>query len=141
LNARIDELKWAVIAQELKWEEQEEQRRIKEQIREEEKARREFEKAIKEAQKEEEKRQKTQKRGRKEKEKRSQRGRKGSQKSSQTNRRRQSGCIACVDQKSVQKRKRLQPHVRLSVRHDLVWAYPGRTRPTGRSGNPVPRPA
>ncbi|MGB5069781.1 MAG: DUF4041 domain-containing protein, partial [Flavobacteriales bacterium] len=54
LNARIDELKWAVIAQELKWEEQEEQRRIKEQIREEEKARREFEKAIKEAQKEEE---------------------------------------------------------------------------------------
>ncbi len=54
LNARIDELKWAVIAQELKWEEQEEQRRIKEQIREEEKARRDFERAIKEAQKEEE---------------------------------------------------------------------------------------
>lgn len=54
LNARIDELKWAVIAQELKWEEQEEQRRIKEQIREEEKARRDFEKAIREAQKEEE---------------------------------------------------------------------------------------
>lgn len=54
LNARIDELKWAVIAQELKWEEQEEQRRIKEQIREEEKARREFEKAIRETQKEEE---------------------------------------------------------------------------------------
>jgi hypothetical protein len=38
----------------LKWEEQEEQRRIKEQIREEEKAKREFEKAIKDAQKEEE---------------------------------------------------------------------------------------
>ena len=54
LNARIDELKWAVITQELKWDEQEEQRRIKEQIREEEKARREFEKAIKDAQKEEE---------------------------------------------------------------------------------------
>jgi chromosome segregation ATPase len=54
LTARIEELKWAVIAQELKWEEQEEQRRIKEQIREEEKARREFERAIKEAQKEEE---------------------------------------------------------------------------------------
>ena len=54
LNARIDELKWAVIAQELKWEEQEEQRGIKEQIREEEKARRDFERAIKEAQKEEE---------------------------------------------------------------------------------------
>lgn len=52
--ARIEELKWAVIAQELKWEEQEEQRRIKEQIREEEKAKREYEKAIKEAQKEEE---------------------------------------------------------------------------------------
>ena len=54
LNARIDELKWAVITQELKAEEQEEQRRIKEQIREEEKAIREFEKAIREAQKEEE---------------------------------------------------------------------------------------
>lgn len=54
LNSRIDELKWAVITQELKWLEQEEQRRIKEQIREEEKARREFEKAIREAQKEEE---------------------------------------------------------------------------------------
>jgi hypothetical protein len=37
----------------LKWEEQEEQRRIKEQIREEEKARRDFEKAIRETQKEE----------------------------------------------------------------------------------------
>lgn len=54
LNARIEELKWAVITQELKWKEQEEQRRIKEQIREEEKARREFEKAMREAQKEEE---------------------------------------------------------------------------------------
>lgn len=54
LNSRIDELKWAVITQELKWKEQEEQRRIKEQIREEEKAVREFEKAIREAQKEEE---------------------------------------------------------------------------------------
>lgn len=54
LNARIDELKWAVITQELKWQEQEEQRTIKEQIREEEKARREYEKAIREAQKEEE---------------------------------------------------------------------------------------
>lgn len=52
-DARIEELKWAVVAQELKWEEQEEQRRIKEQIREEEKAKREYEKAIKEAQKEE----------------------------------------------------------------------------------------
>lgn len=52
-DARIEELKWAVVAQELKWEEQEEQRRIKEQIREEEKAKREYEKAMKEAQKEE----------------------------------------------------------------------------------------
>lgn len=54
LGARLDELKWAVVAQELKWQEQEEQRIIREQIREEEKARREYEKAIKEAQKEEE---------------------------------------------------------------------------------------
>lgn len=54
LNARLDELKWAVITQELKWKEQEEQRLIKEQIREEEKARKEYERAIKEAQKEEE---------------------------------------------------------------------------------------
>ena len=53
LNARLKELKWAIITQELKWEEQEEQRRIKEQIREEEKVRKEYEKAIKEAQKEE----------------------------------------------------------------------------------------
>lgn len=52
-DSRMEELKWAVIAQELKWQEQEEQRRIKEQIREEEKARREYEKAIKDAQKEE----------------------------------------------------------------------------------------
>jgi hypothetical protein len=50
----LDELKWAVVAQELKWQEQEEQRRIKEQIREEEKARREYERAIRDAQKEEE---------------------------------------------------------------------------------------
>lgn len=54
LNTRLEELKWAVVAQELKWQEQEEQRRIKEQIREEEKARRDFERAMKEAQKEEE---------------------------------------------------------------------------------------
>lgn len=54
LKARLDELKWAVVAQELKWQEQEEQRRIKEQIREEEKARRDYERAMREAQKEEE---------------------------------------------------------------------------------------
>ncbi|SDQ03974.1 Meiotically up-regulated gene 113 [Chryseobacterium soldanellicola] len=52
-NARLEELKWAVVAQELRSQEQEEQRQIREQIREEEKARREFERAIKEAEKEE----------------------------------------------------------------------------------------
>lgn len=54
LEARLNELKWAVIAHELKKQEQEEQRRIKEQIREEEKSRREYERAIKEAAREEE---------------------------------------------------------------------------------------
>lgn len=53
LESRLDELKWAVILQELKWEEREEQRIIREQIREEEKVRREIEKALKEAEKEE----------------------------------------------------------------------------------------
>lgn len=52
-EARLEELKWAVVAQELKSQEQEEQRQIREQIREEEKARREYEKAIKDAEKEE----------------------------------------------------------------------------------------
>ncbi|MFP3590502.1 DUF4041 domain-containing protein [Chryseobacterium sp. SIMBA_038] len=52
-EARLEELKWAVVAQELRWQEQEEQRQIREQIREEEKARKEFEKAIKDAEKEE----------------------------------------------------------------------------------------
>lgn len=53
LNSRIDELKWATIVSELKLKEREEQRRIKEQIRQEEKAKREFEKAIRDAEKEE----------------------------------------------------------------------------------------
>ncbi|MDD3021966.1 MAG: DUF4041 domain-containing protein [Alphaproteobacteria bacterium] len=53
LTARIDELKWAAIVQQLKLEEREEQRRIREQIREEEKARRDYERAIREAAKEE----------------------------------------------------------------------------------------
>lgn len=53
LDARIEELKWAVLVIELKNQEREEQRRIKEQIREEEKAKREFERAIKDAEKEE----------------------------------------------------------------------------------------
>jgi uncharacterized protein YoxC len=54
LDARLAELKWAVVAQELRLKEREEQRAIKERIREEEKARREYEKAMQEAQREEE---------------------------------------------------------------------------------------
>lgn len=53
-DARIEELKWAVAAHQLKLDQREEQRLIKEQIREEEKARREYERALKEASKEEE---------------------------------------------------------------------------------------
>ena len=53
-DARIAELRWAVVVQELKLKEREEQRRIQEQIREEEKARRDYERAIQEAAKEEE---------------------------------------------------------------------------------------
>lgn len=53
LQARLDELKWAVAAMELRKQEQEEQREIREQMREEEKARREMERAIKQAEKEE----------------------------------------------------------------------------------------
>jgi hypothetical protein len=52
LDARLDELRWAVVAHELKLKEREEQRLIKERIREEERAQREFEKAMKEAEKE-----------------------------------------------------------------------------------------
>lgn len=54
LAARLEELKWAAITQELKLREREEQRQIKERIREEERARREYERAIREAAKEEE---------------------------------------------------------------------------------------
>jgi hypothetical protein len=54
LDARLAELKWAVIVQELRLKEREEQLRIKEQIREEEKARREYERAMRDAAKEEE---------------------------------------------------------------------------------------
>lgn len=50
LDARLAELKWAVVAQELKLEAREEQRRIQEQMREDEKVRREQERAIKDAQ-------------------------------------------------------------------------------------------
>ncbi|MCH4564570.1 DUF4041 domain-containing protein [Halomonas sp. EGI 63088] len=53
LQARLDELKWAVATMELRRIEQEEQREIREQMREEEKARREMERAIKQAEKEE----------------------------------------------------------------------------------------
>lgn len=53
LDSRIQELQWAVRVNELREREREEQRRIREQIREEEKARREYERAIKEAAKEE----------------------------------------------------------------------------------------
>lgn len=54
LSARLEELKWAAIAQLLRLEEREEQRRIKEQIREEEKARKEYERAMRDAAKDEE---------------------------------------------------------------------------------------
>ena len=53
LDSRLSELKWAVVVQELKRKEREEQRRIQEQMREEEKVRREQERAIKEAQEKE----------------------------------------------------------------------------------------
>lgn len=53
LDARLDELKWAVIAQELRKKDAEEQRALRERIREEEKVRREYERAQKEAAKEE----------------------------------------------------------------------------------------
>ncbi len=53
LACRLRELKWVVSVNELKLQERDEQRQIKEQMREEEKARREYEKAIKEAEREE----------------------------------------------------------------------------------------
>lgn len=52
-NARLEELRWAVAANELKKIEQDEQRRIKELMREEERARREIQKALDDAAKEE----------------------------------------------------------------------------------------
>jgi F0F1-type ATP synthase membrane subunit b/b' len=54
LDSRLDELKWAVAVQKLKEKTREEQRAIREQIREEEKARKEIERAIKQAEREEE---------------------------------------------------------------------------------------
>jgi hypothetical protein len=52
-DARMEELRWAVVVQELKRKEKEEQQRIQEQIREEEKARRDIEKAMEESKREE----------------------------------------------------------------------------------------
>ena len=53
LQARLTELKWATAVQALRDREREEQRRIREQMREEEKARREIERALKESAREE----------------------------------------------------------------------------------------
>ena len=53
LDARLAELKWAVVTQELRLKEREEQRELQERIREEEKARREYERAMQEAAREE----------------------------------------------------------------------------------------
>lgn len=54
LQSRLEELKWAAAVHALREREKEEQRRIREQIREEEKARREIERALKETAREEE---------------------------------------------------------------------------------------
>ncbi len=53
LSSRLKELKWAASVQALREREKEEQRRIREQIREEEKAQREIERALKDAAREE----------------------------------------------------------------------------------------
>ena len=52
LKLRLEELKHAIVIMELKRQEQEEQRRIREEMREEERARREYEKALKDLEKE-----------------------------------------------------------------------------------------
>ncbi|MEO6808052.1 MAG: DUF4041 domain-containing protein [Isosphaeraceae bacterium] len=54
LDARLEELKWAVAVLRVKEKEREEQRAIREQIREEEKVRKDIEKAIKQAERDEE---------------------------------------------------------------------------------------
>lgn len=54
IHSRIDELEWIVRVNQLREQEKEEQRAIKEKIREEERARKEYERAIKEAEREEE---------------------------------------------------------------------------------------
>lgn len=53
-DLRLEELRWAATAHVLKAQEHEEQRRVKEQIREEEKARKEYERAMREAARDEE---------------------------------------------------------------------------------------
>lgn len=53
LDSRLNELHWAVVVNEIKKRDQEQQRLIREQMREEERARREYEKAMKDAAKEE----------------------------------------------------------------------------------------
>ncbi len=53
LEARLEELRWAVATHELRQRERDEQRRIKEQIREEERARKEYERASRDAREEE----------------------------------------------------------------------------------------
>ena len=53
LESRLNELRWGVVAQELKRKEREEQRLLQEKIREEEKAQRDFERAQQEAAREE----------------------------------------------------------------------------------------
>jgi len=55
LDARVDELRWAATARELKRQAQEEQRQLREQIREEQKAQREIERALKQSAAEEQK--------------------------------------------------------------------------------------
>jgi hypothetical protein len=52
LAARLTELKWAAVAQQLRLQERQEQQQIREKMRDEEKARREYEKTIKDAAKE-----------------------------------------------------------------------------------------
>lgn len=66
LEARLQELKWAVSTNELKLLEREEQRQIRQAMREEEKARKEYEKAMREAEKEESMLQKAMEKARKE---------------------------------------------------------------------------
>lgn len=66
LDARLDELNWAVATYELQRQEREEQKAIRDQMREEERAQREIEKAIQEAEKEERMLQKALEKARKE---------------------------------------------------------------------------